>query len=270
MIDYIDDTIQDPPPNATPTVVSGTYNGSFKSMAPDGLIMVNGQSQAVTLNFKNNGGTTWQQGTVYLKVTNKGEDTSSFGAPAKIEMNEVSVSASQVASFTVNLIAPTDKIGLQNQEFTLMYNKASVPTKIASIGKFIIIKSGVAAQIINHNLPVAVRNDWKPIDIEMNIKNTSADITWLSRRTALELKHHDGTTSPFYDPNDWVRKEVVGVPLNGATIGPGETGEFKFTLDPRGIKPGIYILTFELKLLDKEKDVYLSGGLKWKREIRVD
>lgn len=269
IIDYIDDTIQDPPPNTTPTVVSGTYSGNFDSMNPEGLIMVNGQSQSVTLKFKNNG-TTWQRGNIYLKTTDKGSNASSFNAPIKVEMNESSVSSSQVASFTVELTAPTDKTGLQNQEFTLMYDKNNVPTKIASIGKFIIIKSGIAAQIVNHNIPIAVRNDWKPIDIEMNIKNTSADVTWLSRRTALELRHHDGTVSPFYDLNDWVRKEVVGVPLNGATIKPGETGEFKFTLDPRGVKPGIYVLTFELKLLDKEKDVYLSGGLQWKREIRVD
>lgn len=269
MIDYIDDTIIDPPPGTTTTAVSGTYNGSFDSMTPDGLIMVNGQSQSVTLKFKNNG-TTWQQSTIYLETTDKGSDTSSFSAPAKVVMNESSVSSSQVGSFTLNLIAPTDKTGLQTQEFTLMYDKNGVPTKIASIGKFIIVKSGVAAQIIEHNLPVAVRNDWQPINIEMNIQNTSADVTWLSRRTALELRHHDGSVSPFYDSNDWVRTEVVGVPLNGTTIEPGETGEFKFTLDPRGVEPGLYVLTFELKLLDKEKEVYLSGGLQWKREIRVD
>lgn len=269
MIDYIDDTIIDPPSGTTTTAVSGTYNGSFDSMTPDGLIMVNGQSQSVTLKFKNNG-LTWQSRTVYLKITDKGSDTSSFGAPAKVVMNESSVSSSQVGSFTLNLIAPTDKTGLQTQEFTLMYDKNGVPTKIASIGKFIIVKSGVAAQIIEHNLPVAVRNDWQPINIEMNIQNTSADVTWLSRRTALELRHHDGNVSPFYDSNDWVRTEVVGVPLNGTTIEPGETGEFKFTLDPRGVEPGLYVLTFELKLLDKEKEVYLSGGLQWKREIRVD
>lgn len=269
MIDYIDDTVVDPAPGTTTTVTSGSYNGSFDSITPEGLIMVNGQSQTVTVRFKNKGAT-WQPDTVYLKTTDKGADTSSFGAPAKVVMNEGSVSSSQVGSFTLTLTAPTDKIGLQNQEFTLMYDKSGTPTKIASIGKFIIIKSGVAAQIVGHNLPVAVRNDWQPIDIEMNIQNTSADVTWLSRRTALELRHHDGTTSPFYDPNDWVRTEVVGVPLNGSAIEPGEIGEFKFTLDPHGVEPGLYVLTFELKLLDKEKDVYLSGGLQWKREIRVD
>ena len=51
---------------------------------------------------------------------------------------------------------------------------------------------------------------------------------------------------------------------------PGEVGEFKFTLDPRGIKKGTYDLNFQLKLLDKDKQVYLNGDQNWKLLIRVD
>ena len=104
----------------------------------------------------------------------------------------------------------------------------------------------------------------------MKIQNTSADTIWLARKTALEIYNLDGSTSYFYDPNDWVRKEVAAVPVGKTYIKPGESGEFKFTLDPRGIKKNSYILNFKLKLLDQEKDVYLNGGLEWRREIRVD
>lgn len=270
MIDYIDDTILDLPPPTASTAVSGTYTGTFESLNPEALILFNGQSQSVTVNFKNVGNTNWQKGSVWLKVTDKGSDSSSFGAPDKVELNESSVSASQLASFSFSLTAPTDQAGLLNQEFTLMYNKNGTPTKITSVGKFIIVKSGISAQIVDHNIPIAVRNDWRPIEIKINLQNTSPDTAWLSRRTALELYSLDGTASPFYDPNDWVRREVVGVPLNKTTIEPGETGEFIFTLDPRGITAGNYILNFQLKLLDKEEDVFINGQKQWHREIRVD
>ena len=104
----------------------------------------------------------------------------------------------------------------------------------------------------------------------MKIKNTSADTIWLSRKTALEIYNTDGKKSPFYDANDWVRKEVAAVPVGKTYIKPGEIGEFKFTLAPKGIKKGKHILNIQLKLLDKNKTVYLNGGEEWKREIRVD
>jgi len=269
-VDYIDDTVQDIAQPTPATGSSGTYSASFQSVEPEGLIMVNGQSQLVTVKFKNTGNTTWQQGDVWLKATDKNEETSSFAVGEKINFTESSVSSSQAASFALNLTAPVEKSGLLTQDFTLYYNKNGTPTKITSVGKFIIVKPGVAAQILEHNIPIAARNTWRPIEITMKIQNTSADTTWLSRKTALEIYNSDGTTSYFYDSNDWVREEVAAVPVNKSEIKPGEVGEFRFTLDPRGIKAGTYVLSFKLKLLDKNKDVYLDGGLEWNREIRVD
>ena len=104
----------------------------------------------------------------------------------------------------------------------------------------------------------------------VKIKNASKDTTWLSRKTALEIYQADGSASPFYDPNDWVRQSVAAVPVNKTTIKPGEVGEFQFTLDPRGIKPGTHTLNIQLKLLDKDKQVYLNGKLEWRLLIRVD
>lgn len=268
-IDYVDDTIVDPiTPTSptTPTVTTG-FGGSFASMDPSSLLMVGGQEEFVTIGFKNTGSATWNNNNVYIKTTDRDADTNSFGAPEKVYLNESSVTTGQVGTFTIRLTAPTDQIGIITEDFSL-YNSSG--TKITSIGKFIIIRSGDSAQIVEHNLPVAVRNTWKPIDVTMKIKNTSEDITWLSRRTALEVYNSDGTSSIFYDPNDWVREEVAAVPINASYIKPGEVGEFKFTIDPRNIKPNTYILGFRLRLLDKDKDIYLNGRDEWRREIRVD
>lgn len=272
VIDYIDDTIKDEvvetPSGNTATV--GNYAAGFNSMAPDGLIMMTGQSASVTIKFKNSGTANWQNNNVYLKITDAGKDTSSFGVPEKIYPAQTSVATSQMAEFNFNITAPADKNGLLTQEFGLYYDKNGVAVKITSITKFIIVKAGDSAQIIDHNIPVAVRNTWKPIPITMKVQNNGTETIWLARKTALEIYNIDGTTSYFYDPNDWVKSNVAAVAVNKTYIKPGEVGEFKFTLDPRNIKPGNYILNFKLKLTDQNKDIYLNGGLEWRREIRVD
>ncbi len=273
MIDYIDDTIIDQSAGSTPgatTAPAGSYAATFGGLRPESLILTTGQKQATTVSFTNTGATTWTSSSVWLESTDTGATTSSFGAPSRVELNESSVSTGELGTFTLTLTAPTNQSGLLGQQFTLYHGTDSAKTSIASIGKFVIVKNGVSAQVVSQNIPLAVKNTWKPITIVVKIKNTSTDTTWLSRRTALELYSLDGSTSPFYDQNDWVRKEVVGVPLNKTSIAPGETGEFTFTLDPRGITKGHHILNFQLKLLDKNKEVFLDGAKAWHQEIRVD
>ena len=270
MIDYIDETIQDSAMIDNPAATSENYQAVFNSMTPDGLVMVNGQSAQITLSFKNTGSQIWQKGDVWLKVTDKDQQTSAFKTEDKINFNETSIGSSQIASFTFNLTAPTSQSGLLNQKFALYYNKNGTPTEITSITKFIIVKAGLSAQIISHNIPVAVKNTWKPIQIKMKIRNDSTDTTWLSRKTALAIYNDDGSTSYFYDKNDWVRKDVAAVPVGKTYIKPGEIGEFNFTLDPRKLKKGNYIIKLQLKLLDKDKTVFLDGQEQLKLQIRVD
>ena len=271
IIDYIDDTIQDSAvENPAVPIVTLNYAANFVSLEPESLILATGQTQALTLKFKNLGATAWQTGNVWLQINDKDSEKTSFGAAEKINFSESSVSQNQVATFQFDLTAPTQKSGLLTQEFSLYANISGTPQKIASITKFIIVKPGTAAQILEHNIPVAVKNTWRPITVKMKIKNLSPDQTWLSRKTALEIYDLAGGQSDFYDPNDWVRQAVAAVPVNANQIKPGETGEFNFTLDPRGLKRGTYILNFKLKMLDKDKEVLLNGQAEWYREIRVD
>ena len=266
IIEYMDDTIQDtasPSPAAAP---GGTITGQFIGMQPDGLVMLTGQTQSVSVQFSNTGGNTWQRGAVQLQLRDRGAAATSFGVPATIDFSEASVSSGQAATFTFNLTAPTNKIGLQSQDFVLTANGATV----TSIGKFVIVKPSEGAEVVEHNLPVAVRNTWRPIAVTLKLKNTSQDMTWLSRKTALEVYDAKGGTSQFYDANDWVRPTVAAVPINGTTIKPGAVGEFKFTIDPRGIPKGTHSLIFKLRLLDKDKQVVINGGDEWTQLVRVD
>lgn len=106
--------------------------------------------------------------------------------------------------------------------------------------------------------------------MSVKIKNTSKDVTWTSRKTALEAYNTDGTSSVFYDAKDWVRKEVVGVPINKSTIKPGETAQFNFTLDARKLKPGTYTINFKLNLIDKAKQVSIDGKSQWTATVKVE
>lgn len=268
-IDYIDETIKDAAVNPAPAEPAKNYSASFDSLTPEGVIM-SGETKDLTVKFKNTGTTSWPSGEVWLKVADRDKETSSFAVLEKINFSETGVDTDQLATFTFKLTAPQKQSGLMSQEFSLYRDNNGRPEKIASVGKFIIVKPGVGGQILENNIPVAVKNTWQPVAVTLKIKNTSADTAWLSRRTALEIYNSDGKASPFYDKNDWVRIEVAGVPLNKSTIKPGETGEFKFTLNPRGLKKGLYTLKIQLKLLDKGKTVYLDGKENWNLEIRVD
>lgn len=271
-IAYIDTTIKDPTPT-TNNVTAGTgnnYQASFQKIEPESLVLLSGETKTLKLSFKNTGNANWQKGKIWLKLTDTNSNQSSFLAkPGNIDFDQTSVNGSESATFTFEIFAP-NRIGLIEQKFTLYYDKNGAAIELISIGKFILIKSGVSSEIISHNLPLAVRNNWRPLNITMKIKNTSTDTVWLSRRTALEIYDGDGSQSSFYDSNDWVRKEVAAVPINKSLINPGEIGEFKFTIAPQGLKPGLYTLKFKLNLLDKEKQSLLNGQSEWHRLIRVD
>ncbi len=270
IIDYIDETVLDSESTAQTNNANTSYQASFELINPKQLVIMSGSKQTIVVQFKNTGNVSWQKGNVWLQMADKEKESSSFSVLEKINLDQDNISSGQSATFTFDITAPTNQTGLLLQDFSLYHNSNGQPTKITSAGKAIVVKNGISAEIIEHNIPLAVKNTWKPISITMKIKNTSADITWLAKKTALEIYNQDGSTSYFYDANDWVREKVAAVPVGKTYIKPGEIGEFKFTLDPRNIKRNTYIMKFKLVLLDKGKEVYLNGLLEWPRQIRVD
>lgn len=257
-ISYADDSIKDSAP--LPPAQPPSYSAEFESMEPVGLVMFVGQKKRVEIRLKNIGGTEWKNKDIWLEVQGKNE-------PVYFQESQVPYGGS--ATFSLDVEAP-QKIGLHQIYFGLYYLLNGQKQSLLSFGKFILVQGGDTAEIISHNLPIAVKNTWGPRTIKMKIKNTSAETLWLSRKTALELYDGNNNFSPFFDPKDWVRKEVVGVPLNKSSIKPGEAGEFTFTLKPQGVKPGVYSLQFKLNLLDKNKQVYLNGEEYWIKPIRID
>jgi len=282
-IEYIDDTVPDPMnyvPYAErvaqasavqPAPVSApSYLSLYDSIGvPDTLEA--GSSVPVRVSFRNRGSAVWNAGSVYLKLIDENSSASSLIADNRIPLVGTT-SQNQIAEFSFTVIAPLYG-GDIKEWYILEYTDASgiiVEMPGGLVGKNVSIMSGVSAQIAAHNIPVAVRNKWKPIPITLELKNTSTDEVWTSRRAAVSLASENGTESPFYDRNDWIDKAIVGVPLNKSRILPGETGIVKFTLDPRTSKPGTYKLVFSIELRDAQETVYINGRQTWERMIRVD
>lgn len=285
MIDYIDDTIADPVNYAsnsnagTPAAsVAGSLAADFVSLDPQSLIIKAGGAMNLTVKMKNSGSAVWQPGNVWLKVTDQ-NNNNVYGVD-KVNFAESSVASSQEATFALNLTAPANS-GMGVIKFALVANDGQ---EFFSQLKFIIIKPGdgnepapkptpeiqskAGAEVISETMPDSISASSRPVEVIVKLKNTGKT-TWLSKRTAFEIYNDDGTSSYFYDPNDWIRKEVAAVPINQAQIKPGETGVFKYTLDPRGIKAGTYSLVIQVRQLDIGQQVLFNGQKSWVEKITV-
>lgn len=276
-IDYINSAIADPPNyvsyaervGAGSIATGESYLAAYDTVAVT-RSMLAASSQKAVVRFRNRGTAPWLAASAYLKLIDENKNTSSFLANNLVPLT-ADVSAGNLAEFNFTITAPSQP-GKIKEWFILAYkdaagNLAEMPGGLVAADLNVI--SGNSAQITKHNITAAVKNTWKPVSVKMEIKNTSTDQIWTSRRTALILRSPEGE-SPFYDANDWVNKEVAGVPLNKSTIKPGETAVFKFTLAPRRLKKGARNLLFSLELKDLGKQVYLNGAESWERIIRVD
>jgi|GEM_PF-847893 len=279
-IDYIDDTVQDPANYVSyaermasqiasqPT--QNQYLGSIRSIESDKSFLV-GAKSTIKVIAENRGSALWQAGKVYIKMIDEDSSSSSFLAQGRVALT-TDVSKGQQAVFEIPISAPLEAKKV-NQWFILEYQDLSgafyeMPGGLLS--KEISSISGTTAEITSHNIPVAVKNTFKPINITVKIKNTSKDKTWTSRRAAFILRAQDGEKSPFYDSNDWIDKEIVGVPLNKSKILPGETAIVRFTIAPRKVKAGIHRLNFSMVLKDTGETVYLNGSEEFELLMRVD
>ena len=279
-IDYIDGSVQDPSNYVSyadrqklQTQTQTKKNPYFAlldildvpaSMAP-------GQSAKVNIRFRNRGDNSWQSGKIYLKIIDENSTASSFVKENRILLNET-VTYNMLASFSVDISAP-ETGGKIKEWFILEYEDSSgnIYEMVGGMtNKEISVTTGVTARIISHNIPESIKNTSSPKQIELKLKNTSQSEKWTSRRAALFLRGESGVDSQFYDPKDWITKQIVGVPINKAYILPGEEGVIKFTINPKGVKPGTYTLVFSMELRDSGKKVYINGSEEFEIKIRVE
>ncbi|MBU2575909.1 hypothetical protein KKF64_02385 [Patescibacteria group bacterium] len=276
-IEYIDDTIRDPANYVSyasrqqgTAVYKNPYFALFDILdAPK--IMLPGADAKVTVRFRNRGDVSWPAGQIYLKLIDEDHPTSSFIGENRIPL-DTTATYNRLAIFEVPIKAPLSPQKIK-QWFMLEYtdeNGDILEMPGGMVNQYINVISEVSGEIIEHNIPVALKNTYKPRQITIKIKNTSKSAVWTSRRAALKLKGGDDTESVFYDKHDWIDKEIVGVPINDSYISPGEIGEIKFTLDPRNVRAATYKLVFSMELKDKKEKVYLNGAEEWELLIRVD
>ncbi len=276
-IDYIDDTVLDPSNYVSyadrqqnVTIQKNPYFALFDTLiAPKSMRA--GANSTVTVKFRNRGDVEWPVGKIYLKLIDEDHPTSSFIEENRIPL-DTTATYNRLAMFDVEITAPLEPQKIK-QWFILEYTDSSgniVEMPGGLLNQEINVISEVSAEVVEHNLPVAIKANAMPMAVEVHLKNTSLDEIWTSRRAALTLKGGDDTESVFYDPGDWIDNETVGVPVNQTRINPGETGIVKFTLDPRNVRPATYKLVFSMDLRDAEEVVYIDGAQTWERLIRVD
>lgn len=257
-IDYMDDTIQDPTPTPTPTPTpaESLIAADSLTVTPGSLVGLTGQTITVQAALRNAGTKTWHAGEVQLQLNSS----------PPLNFLESSVAPGAMATFNGPLTYGATP-GLEPQTFVVLGQDGAA---VARFAKFARLKPAAGAQVSKHTVPVAIKTSWKPVAVTITLKNTTPDLTWTASKTALRLRGPHNQSSPFYDPADWVKPDVPAVPTNRKTIKPGETGEFRFTLRPRGVKPGLYELHFKLQLRDANKDSLINGGEEWVVKLRVD
>ncbi|MAG28621.1 hypothetical protein CL632_00530 [bacterium] len=276
-IEYIDDTVEDPinyisyaDRQQNVTIQKNPYFALFDTLiAPKSMLA--GANSTVTVKFRNRGDVNWPAGQVYLKLIDENHPTSSFIENNRIPL-DTTATYNRLAMFDVGITAPIEPQKIK-QWFILEYTDSSgtiVEMPGGLLNQEINVISDVSAEVVEHDLPVAIKANSRPKQVEIHLKNNSRNQVWTSRRAALTLKGGDDTESVFYDPGDWIDNETVGVPINQTLIRPGETGTIKFTLDPRNVRPAIYKLVFSMELRDIEETVYINGEQFWERLIRVD
>ncbi|PIS04634.1 MAG: hypothetical protein COT81_05420 [Candidatus Buchananbacteria bacterium CG10_big_fil_rev_8_21_14_0_10_42_9] len=251
MIDFIDETIAQATPISTPPEPTGQfpgYHGEIIDIETENLILLQGDEAVVKVTAENTGNITWPKGEVWMQLANQGGQSSLFiNAQNTFNFNESEVPPGETATFNVPVTAPQD-LGHLGQSFRLQ----SAEGTHAQINKIFIVKPlNGSGLVVKHNLPQKIDNTARPTTITFEIVNKTTGTTWLSSKTALEIYNADGSESPFYDPNDWIRSEVAAVPLNQSRVAPGETGIFKFTLDARNVLAGEYLMKIRLRLLDQ-------------------
>ena len=122
----------------------------------------------------------------------------------------------------------------------------------------------IEALLVEHNLPIAVLNVWRPRTY-FKIQNLT-EKPWQQTNTYLLSTDHQGLLSHFRDQT-WLDSTTI-TQMNEKQVDPGEIATFEFFLDGRGSADRVYDHKYEL--VTDDKTVYLEKKGAWYWLTRVD
>lgn len=122
----------------------------------------------------------------------------------------------------------------------------------------------IEALLIEHNLPIAILNVWRP-KTYFKIQNLTNQ-TWKKENTLLISTDHQGNLSHFRDQT-WLSPTNI-TQMSEQQVGPGEIATFEFYLDGRGAADRVYDHKYELQV--NGINVYLEKKGAWFWLTRVD
>lgn len=125
-------------------------------------------------------------------------------------------------------------------------------------------KEKIEALLIEHNLPIAILNVWRPKTI-FKIQNLTQN-TWQQNHIFLTSTNHTGDLSFFRD-SSWLDDTTI-TSMNESEVAPGEIATFEFYLDGRGKAETVYDHKYGLRL--DNKNIFLEKKGSWYWLTRVD
>lgn len=264
------------PPTTPSTAI--TYKSVWNSTDAKKRLAPN-EVSTVTVSYINNGTGVWKNNNVHVSATNDTNELTPLKhaswtvADGRFIPHETSVGSKNIATFSFNIQAPATPgnypLHLQLKRLDSAGNITPIPGGLIMI-PVSVVTNDYSAGIVSHTLPVAARNTWSRIPIEVKIKNTGTK-PWTKKKTALIIENHRGEQSPFYDSSDWLNASIAAVPVeNTTTIQPGKTATFNFTLKTRGIPKGIQKLKMHIELKDINEQVLLNSQNTFERYLRID
>lgn len=113
-------------------------------------------------------------------------------------------------------------------------------------------KQTIGALLIEHNLPIAVLNVWRPRTY-FKVQNLTQQ-TWQKENTLLHSFDHQGGLSHFRDQT-WLSPTII-TQMNEKSVDPKEIATFEFFLDGRGTADRVYDHKYEIRVAGK--NIYLE------------
>ncbi|MCH7492597.1 N-acetylmuramoyl-L-alanine amidase [Patescibacteria group bacterium] len=225
--------------------ISGITSYDYSAVLEDQIIYpasYTGDTQTVTVRYKNVGRETWTQGEVKLGIYDLGDkisqyyDTSWPDVFGQINFAEDTVATNEFATFQFTFRSPGGP-----GKYLNIYRLTGIEDMIQHDDRSITrVDSKYQATLAGHNIPPALLNLWRPV-ITVKFKNTGLAI-W-DQHVTLEAFDLGNSVSRFRDKS-WLG-DYTTTRLNESSVKPGEYGTFTFRVLPP--EPGLYFNNFYIQ-----------------------